>query len=262
MRLAAVGDLHVRAGDEESIARSLAGVAEKADALALLGDLTHHGRIEEADTLGRALEKIGKPVLAVLGNHDHDFGLAEEVAAVLRDDGVIVLDRAHVTVDGIGFAGVKGFGGGFGDRIVRAFGEAALKDFVQESIAEATALRNALSALPEHAPRVALLHYAPIPETVLGEPPEIHAFLGTSRLADALDEGRATLALHGHAHHGAHRGVTKGGVPVLNVSQPVLARAGVGTVVVAEIGTATGRGPLGETGVAGAGQIRITNMNP
>lgn len=223
MKLAAVGDLHVRAGEEARIETLLGPAREEAHAIALLGDLTHHGRIEEAEALGRGLERLGLPVLAVLGNHDHDSGLADAVASVLRDDGVLVLERAHAVVSGIGFAGAKGFGGGFGDRIVRAFGEDALKSFVAESVAEATALRGALQALPE-GPRVALLHYAPVRDTVLGEPPEIHAFLGTSRLADALDEGRATLALHGHAHLGAHRGATAGGVPVWNVGLPVLER--------------------------------------
>lgn len=192
----------------------------------LAGDLTDHGRPVEAEALLHGVADVGIPVVAVLGNHDHENGSSDDLVRVLRAGGVHVIDREHAIVAGIGFAGVKGFGGGFGDRLVKGFGEAATKAFVTESVVEAEALRQSLRAL-DTPRKVAVLHYSPTVETLEGEPREIHAFLGTTRLAEAVDEGGATLCLHGHAHHGALRGTTPGGVPVWNVSLPVLRASGV-----------------------------------
>jgi uncharacterized protein len=227
MRLAAVADLHARAGDEDRIAALLRGLRDEADVLALAGDLTDHGRSEEMESLVRGVHDVEIPVVAVLGNHDHEGGHEKDLFRMLGSAGIHILDRRRPTVaiDGVGFAGVKGFGGGFGDRVVRAFGEEPLKMFVSASVVEAEALRAALVAL-DTPRKVALLHYAPVSSTVEGEPSEIWPFLGTSRLEQAIDEGGAHLALHGHAHHGAMHGKTARGIPVHNVSLPVLRAAG------------------------------------
>lgn len=228
MRIAAVADVHARQGDEERIHAMFEGVSDEADVLVLAGDITDHGRPAETEALVRGLHGIGVPVLAVLGNHDHEAGAMKDLARMLEAAGVRCLERSSVVVEDVGFAGAKGFGGGFENRIVKGFGEDALKAFVSESVVEAEGLRAALVGL-ETPRRVALLHYAPIVTTLEGEPPEIHPFLGTTRLAQALDEGGATVALHGHAHHGAPEGVTPGGVPVYNVALPVLRAAGFET---------------------------------
>jgi Icc-related predicted phosphoesterase len=230
MRIAATADVHARArepGAEERIRALFANVARDADVLVLAGDLTDHGRAAEAETLLRGLDGVGVPIVAVLGNHDHESGQPAHLARMLRSAGWHVLDREHdLTLDGVGFAGVKGFCGGFDPMIVRGFGEDALKAFVAESVVEAEALRARLRALESRLARVAVTHYAPVCGTVEGEPREIHPFLGTTRLAKAIDEGGARLALHGHAHHGAHAGSTPGGIPVRNVSLPVLRARG------------------------------------
>lgn len=227
MRVAATADVHARQGEEERIRGLFGDVAKDADVLLLAGDLTDHGRPTEAEALIRGLRDIGVPVLAVLGNHDHEGGSTNDLLRVLESGGVRCLERASVVLGDVGFAGAKGFGGGFGRRIVRSFGEDALKAFVTESVVEAEGLRTALHNLPTQK-RVAMTHYAPVESTLQGEPVEIHAFLGTSRLEQAVDEGGASLVVHGHAHHGAAMGKTAGGVPVYNVSIPVLRAAGSG----------------------------------
>lgn len=226
MRLAAAADMHARVGDEAHIRETFADVRHRADALLLAGDLTDHGRAAEAETLLRGLDGVGVPVLAVLGNHDHEGGTPDDLLDLLASGGVRCLERGSTVLGDVGFAGAKGFGGGFGERLVRGFGEAAMKAFVSESIREAETLRTQLRSLTTRR-RVALLHYAPVRETLGDEPTEIEPFLGCSRLAEALDDGGATLAVHGHAHHGAVQGRTPNGVPVWNVSVPVLRRAGV-----------------------------------
>lgn len=225
MRIACTADVHARDGDEARVASMFARVRDEADVLVLAGDLTDHGRQSEAEALLRGLREVDVPVVAVLGNHDHESGAAGEIIRILTSGPIQVIDRGGVEIDGVGFAGAKGFGGGFGARLVRAFGEQAVKAFVTESVLEAEALRGALMAL--RAPRkVAVLHYAPVEETLVGEPLDIHPFMGTTRLGAALDDGGAKLAVHGHAHHGSLHGKTEGGVPVYNVSIPVLKAAG------------------------------------
>lgn len=228
MRIAAVADVHARQGDEERIRTMFQGVKEDADVLLLAGDLTDHGRPAETEALVRGLHGVGVPVLAVLGNHDHESGAVKDLLRMLETGGIQCLERTSAVVDGVGFAGAKGFGGGFEDRIVKGFGEDALKAFVSESVIEAEGLRAALVNLDTRR-RIALLHYSPVLATLQGEPPEIHAFLGTTRLAQAVDEGGAAFAVHGHAHRGALHGVTPGGVPVYNVSLPVLRANGYET---------------------------------
>lgn len=240
MKVAFAADVHARASpgepdDSPRIRALFRDVAEKADVLVLAGDLTDHGRPAEMEALVRGLDGIGVPVLAVLGNHDHESGSAKDVVRVLEAWGVKCLQGEAVVIDDVGFAGVKGFGGGFEGGIIRGFGEEALKTFVSESVIQAEALRGALLGLESDA-KVAVTHYAPIPDTLGEEPVSIHAFLGTSRLAGAIDQGGATLAVHGHAHRGSPKGATNGGVPVWNVSLPVLREAGLEVPLILDVG--------------------------
>ncbi len=220
MRIAAVGDLHVKS-QSARLTRGLARLAGEADVLLLGGDLTDHGLESEARALADALAPVGIPVLAVLGNHDYESGAPDTVRRILGDAGVRVLDGGECVIGGVGFAGVKGFGGGFGAHALSPWGEPAIKAFADEAMREADALRAALARLDTRQ-RVALLHYAPVRATLVGEPPEIHPYLGSSRLGDALEAGGATLAFHGHAHSGSVQGATVSGIPVLNVAAPLL----------------------------------------
>jgi Icc-related predicted phosphoesterase len=208
LRVAAAADIHAREGDAGRLHALVRDVAQDADVLVLGGDLTDLGRLEQAEVLLEAFDDCSIPVIATLGNHDYESGNAEEISRLLAESRVHLLDRSSVVIDGVGFSGMKGFGGGF------------------DGILESEALKNELRKLGTER-RVAVLHYAPIRETVEGEPPEIYAFLGTSRLGAALDEGGAAVAFHGHAHNGAFKGETPGGVPVFNVSLPVLEQEGL-----------------------------------
>jgi Icc-related predicted phosphoesterase len=118
---------------------------------------------------------------------------------------------------------VKGFGGGFGKRALGPWGETIIKQFVHEAVDEALKIEAALARLrTQHL--IALLHYAPIVQTVEGEPLEIYPFLGSSRLEEPIGRYPVSLVVHGHAHRGQPEGMTKSGVPVYNVSMPLLAR--------------------------------------
>jgi Icc-related predicted phosphoesterase len=189
--------------------------------LLLCGDLTDRGFPEEARALVRELHPTRVPMLAVLGNHDYESGHADEVRATLTDGGIQVLDGEAQEVAGVGFAGAKGFCGGFGPRALGPFGEEAIKQFVHAAIDEALKLEAALQRL-RTAQRVVLLHYSPIEDTVRGEPPAIYPFLGSSRLEEPIDRYQVTAVFHGHAHYGALEGRTKAGVPVYNVALPLL----------------------------------------
>ena len=226
--VAAIGDLHVTEGSERRYRDMFAEISEKADALALCGDLTNFGRIAEAESLAEDLEACTIPIVAVLGNHDYESGLADEVALILEQAGARMLGEQAVVIEGVGFAGTKGFIGGFGRGELGAFGEQAIKTFVDEALAEARILENALRSLRTER-SVAVLHYAPIVGTVEGEPLEIYPFLGCSRLADAVDRfDNVKAVVHGHAHRGAYSGRTPRGVPVFNcakfVVEPVFGR--------------------------------------
>jgi uncharacterized protein len=226
LRVAAAADIHAREDDAGRLHALVRDVAQDADVLVLGGDLTDLGRLEQAEVLLEAFDDCSIPVIATLGNHDYESGNAEEISRLLAESRVHLLDRSSVVIDGVGFSGVKGFGGGFDGTLINSFGEGIFKAFVSEGILESEALKNELRELGTER-RVAVLHYAPIRETVEGEPPEIYAFLGTSRLGAALDEGGAAVAFHGHAHNGAFKGETPGGVPVFNVSLPVLEQEGL-----------------------------------
>ncbi len=224
VRIAATSDIHVTSTRSESIHALLTEASDKADVLLLCGDLTDRGRPEEAEVLARDVRSIRIPVLAVLGNHDFDSDHEHEIQKILCDAGVHVLDGHACEIRGVAFAGVKGFGGGFGRRALASFGERTLKAFVQESLNEMLKLEAVLSRLSQER-RVVLLHYAPIQETVEGEPPEIFPFLGSSHLEEPLDRFEVTMVFHGHAHRGKPEGKTRTGIPVYNVAEPVLRRA-------------------------------------
>lgn len=174
--------------------------------------------------LAEELSVVSKPMIAVLGNHDYESGMPDQVRRVLTDAGVKVLDGEAVEVHGVGIAGAKGFAGGFGRGSLGAWGELAIKHFVNEAIQEALKLESALAKL-RTAQRIAMLHYSPIVGTVQGEPVEIYPFLGSSRLEDPLVRYPVTAVVHGHAHRGALEGRTVGGVPVYNVAKPLLQRS-------------------------------------
>ncbi len=221
-----MGDLHFVRHAAEDLSGLVPEMMAAADVVALCGDLTDHGLPDEARSLARELAGPGRPpVVAVLGNHDYEAGRAEEVTGILREAGVHVLDGDTVELRGIGFAGVKGFGGGFGAHALQAWGEELMKRFVHEAIEEALKLERAIARLST-AHRVVLLHYAPIEATVRGEAAEIYPFLGSSRLEEPLSRHPVSAILHGHAHHGQRRGETRTGVPVFNVAAALLQRAG------------------------------------
>ncbi|OJY28056.1 MAG: metallophosphoesterase [Myxococcales bacterium 68-20] len=223
MRIAAIGDLHVSKESAGMLRPLLAQVETRADVLLLCGDLTDYGTAEEAHVLARELSVVKHPIIAVLGNHDFESGHADVVAQVLSESGVRVLDGDSHTIDDVGFAGVKGFCGGFGRGTLGPWGEMAVKTFVKEALDEALKLESALARLRTPR-RVALLHYAPVRDTVVGEPEEIYPFLGCSRLEEPLERYPVTVAFHGHAHRGALEGKTRIGTPVYNVSLPLLRR--------------------------------------
>jgi Icc-related predicted phosphoesterase len=223
--LAAIGDLHVTETDEHRYREVFVEISAKADMLALCGDLTNFGKTREAEILAEDLRHATIPVVAVLGNHDYECGQPEEVARILQGAGVTVLGEQAVIVEGVGFAGVKGFVGGFGRGELGAFGEPAIKSFVDAALDEARKLENALRSL-KTGRSVAVLHYAPVVDTVIGEPLEIYPFLGCSRLADAIDRfDHISAVVHGHAHRGSFRGATPRGAPVYNCARMVVEAA-------------------------------------
>ncbi|MFI7541472.1 metallophosphoesterase [Actinoplanes sp. NPDC049599] len=228
IRIAAVGDVHV---DKDVLGRyrpALEQLPAVADALLIAGDLTRHGTVEEAKCMATEFGDVGVPVVVVLGNHDHQSDQQDAVTAVLRDAGITVLegDTTVLELHGhrLGIAGVKGFGGGFAGACASKFGEREMKNFVGTTETIAERLGAALRGLECDA-LVALTHYSPVPETLVGEPLEIYPFLGSYLLGQAIDSAPTALALHGHAHHGSERGRTPGGVPVRNVAHPVIKQA-------------------------------------
>jgi Icc-related predicted phosphoesterase len=225
VRVAAVGDLHIPRGGHAGLTPMLAAATASADVLVLCGDITDYGLPEEARLVANALHQTVKiPVIAVLGNHDFESAKPDEITKILVDVGVVVLDGDAHEVGGIGFAGVKGFAGGFGPRALAPWGEESIKSFVHEAVNEALKLESALARLRTPR-RVAVLHYAPILGTVSGEPLEIYPFLGSSRLEDPLNRYPVDAVVHGHAHRGSLEGRTREGVPVYNVAMPLLVQA-------------------------------------
>ncbi|MGA2960049.1 MAG: metallophosphoesterase [Candidatus Korobacteraceae bacterium] len=223
MRIAATADLHFTPQMYDKIRDQMNRVRDDADVLVLAGDLTNYGRPPEMESLLTALVRLRIPIVAVLGNHDYESGKQEELINMMTAEGVKVLDGTAYERDGVGFAGTKGFLGGFGRGILTAFGEPEVKTFVQSSIDEALKLERALSLLRTER-RVVVIHYAPIGDTVKGEPVEIYPYLGNSRFAEVVDRHGASLVVHGHAHHGASDGKTTAGIPVYNVALSILQR--------------------------------------
>jgi Icc-related predicted phosphoesterase len=222
MRLAAMADLHYTRTSRGTLDDLFRRASGEADVLLLCGDLTDYGLPEEAQMLVDDLRgATDAPVVAVLGNHDYESARQDEVKEVLTHGGLFVLDGDACELDGVGFAGVKGFGGGFGKGLLAPWGEPMIKAFVQESVDEALKLESALRRLKTDR-RVVLLHYSPVASTVIGEPPEIFPYLGCSRLEEPLVRYPVDLIVHGHAHRGAAEGATRDGTPVYNVSVPVL----------------------------------------
>ena len=231
IRVAAVGDIHFGGDSAGTLRPHLETLDEHADLFLLAGDLTRLGDPAEAAVLARELTDLPVPIIAVLGNHDYHSDQEKEVAHVLQEVGVQVLEGSStiVTVDGtpVGVAGAKGFGGGFAGACGTDFGEPMMKDFVRHTQESALRLGQALDELAAAGAhhRVALTHYAPAPGTLQGERLEIYPFLGSYLLGEAVDKAGADLAIHGHAHGGTEKGVTPGGIQVRNVAQPVINRA-------------------------------------
>jgi Icc-related predicted phosphoesterase len=224
VRVAAASDIHYTRSSGGAAASLLEEASQKADVLLLCGDLTDYGLEEEAQILARDIRAHARiPVVGVVGNHDYQSGHVDRVIAILEEAGVHMLDGESIEINGVGFAGVCGFGGGFGRRMLSAWGEDLIKQFVQEAIDHALKLERALARLST-SEKIAVLHYSPIRETVMGEDPEIFPFLGSTRLEEPLNRHRASAAVHGHAHKGAASGKTSSGIPVYNVSLHVLKR--------------------------------------
>lgn len=222
VRIAALADLHYARTPESEVRDVLTRAGRESDVVLLCGDLTDHGLPEEATGLAREIHAaVSVPVIAVLGNHDFESGRQEEVKRIFCDAGVRMLDGDSTEVKGVGFAGVKGFAGGFGKHALGPWGEEIFKQFVREAVDEALKLESALARL-RGKPRIAVLHYSPIQATVEGEPVEIFPFLGSSRLEEPLTRYPVQAVFHGHAHRGQPEGRTAQGVPVYNVSYSLL----------------------------------------
>lgn len=218
--VAGLADLHIEETSSHPFRDLFAEISERADVLALCGDLTNLGKPAEAEILAGDLRACSIPVIGVLGNHDMECGQVQEVTQILQQGGLRFLETQTHEIAGVGFAGVKGFAGGFGNRMLSAFGEEAIKHFVAEAVNEAMRLENALRSLSTER-IVVLLHYAPVAATVLGEPEQIFPFLGSSRLAETIDRFPVDAVLHGHAHHGTPFGRTMKGTPVYNCARMI-----------------------------------------
>jgi len=221
VKVAAVGDTHCKKTTQGELRNVFAEINQSADILVLCGDLTDYGLPEEAQIFVKELAPVKIPIVGVLGNHDFESGKEQEVTQILTDAGVTILDGEATEILGIGFAGTKGFCGGFGRGALGPWGEPAIKSFVNEAVHEALKLESALARLRTNE-RIAILHYAPIKDTVDGEPIEIYPYLGTSRLEEPLLRYPVDVVFHGHAHSGSLEGITSGGTPVYNVAMPLL----------------------------------------
>jgi hypothetical protein len=217
MRIAATADLHFSPQSYASLKDQFERVRDDADVLILAGDLTNYGRPNEMEPLLSVLLRLRIPTIAVLGNHDYESGREQELCVMMVEAGIKVLDGTAYEREGIGFAGTKGFVGGFGREMLTAFGEREIKQFVQASIDEALKLERAMAQLRTDK-RIVVLHYSPVVDTVEGEAREIYPFMGTSRLGEVVDRHGANLVVHGHAHHGKMDGHTPGGIAVHNVA--------------------------------------------
>ena len=222
LRVAAIGDLHVMEDSVAPYRELFTEISGAADVLILCGDLTNFGKTTEAEILAADIRSCPIPVVGVLGNHDYECGQPENVCAILHEAGMTILDEQAVEIEGVGFAGVKGFMGGYGRGELAPFGEPIAKAFVDEAMNEARKLENQLRSLRTER-SVVVLHYSPITGTIEGEPEAIFQYLGSQRLCDPIDRfDHVKAVFHGHAHHGSHQGQTPRGTPVYNVAQFVL----------------------------------------
>lgn len=231
-RIAAMADIHVKMSDRGSLRHTFDQVGDEADVLLICGDLTDTGDEDEAKILAEALDNLHIPVIGVLGNHDFEKGRQKIIKQILTEHKMTILDGEFTVACGIGFAGTKGFGGGFDQYMLSIFGEDMMKQFVHEAVNESLQLDRALTRLEqEHPelPKVALLHYAPIKNTIHGEPEQLYPFLGSSHLAEALNRRQVAVAFHGHAHGGTVFGQTSTNIPVYNVALPLLKNQHPGT---------------------------------
>jgi Icc-related predicted phosphoesterase len=230
MRIAAVGDIHVKENDKGKWQEFFKEVSKQSDLLLICGDLTDTGDEGEAQILSEELRACSVPVVAVLGNHDFEKGRHKLIRQIVQKENIHVLDGEAIVLGDVGIAGVKGFGGGFDNHMLSMFGEGAMKAFVQEAVDEALRLDRALARLDaDHekvTKKIAIMHYSPIKETVIGEPEAIYPFLGCSRLSEPLNRRQVIAAFHGHAHIGTLEGRTSSGVRVFNVAKQILIKAG------------------------------------
>ncbi|WP_207493509.1 metallophosphoesterase family protein [Aridibaculum aurantiacum] len=229
VRIAAVADIHVRENDKGKWVDYFKEVSSKADVLLICGDLTDTGDEAEAQVLSEELKSCSIPVVGVLGNHDYEKGRHKLIRQIVQSHNVHILNGEAIVIKGVGFAGVKGFGGGFDNYMLSMFGEGAMKAFVQEAVEEALHLDRALARLDSDHPditKIVVMHYSPIKATLVGEPEPIYPFLGCSRLAEPLGRRNVAAAFHGHAHVGTLEGETAGGIKVYNVAKPILLKAG------------------------------------
>jgi Icc-related predicted phosphoesterase len=227
IRIAAMADIHTKSSDKGILRSTFKEINEKADILLICGDLTDTGDEEEARILGEGLDVLQLPVIGVLGNHDYEKGRQKMIKQILAEHDMTILDGESIVIHDVAFAGVKGFGGGFEQYMLSLFGEEMMKQFVHEAVDEALQLDRALTRLEQdnpQMPKVVLLHYSPIKETIIGEPEQLYPFLGSSHLADTISRRQVTVAFHGHAHAGSPKGQTSTKIPVYNVALPVLRR--------------------------------------
>ena len=222
LRVAALGDLHVTERAQGAYQQLFTDISHTADVLLLCGDLTDHGLPSEAQVLRQELEHCTIPKAAVLGNHDCDRGLDEEIQKILRDGNLVFLEEENIVLENIGFTGVKGFAGGFGKYMLGSFGEDGIKNFVAEAISEAEQLEVNLGEIEHTAQQIVIMHYSPIMETLKGESTEIFPFLGSSRFEEVINRFEVCAVFHGHAHYGHPEGKTSKGIPVFNAAYPLM----------------------------------------
>ena len=224
-KIAAMADIHTKITDKGILRNAFEEINKNADVLVICGDLTDTGDEEEAQILGEGLEVLRIPVIGVLGNHDYEKGRQKVIKQILSEHKMTILDGESIVVQDVAFAGVKGFGGGFEHYMLSLFGEDMMKQFVHEAVNESLQLDRALTRLEQECPdlpKVVLMHYAPIKDTIIGEPEQLFPFLGSSHLAEPLTRRQVSLAFHGHAHAGTHKGQTTSKIPIYNVALPVL----------------------------------------
>lgn len=223
IKIAAMSDLHIEEDYSLSFKKIFEEISEKADILILCGDLTRSGLVKEAEILAEDLRSCRIPIVGVLGNHDYTNDKENEIRKILSGTGMFILGKEPFVYKDFGFAGVKGFCGGFDKHLTAPFGEKILKEFVMEAVNETIQLRESLIKL-ETEKKIVILHYAPIRDTVAGESLEIYPMLGTSRLIEPIEDFNVTAVFHGHSHHGTAKGKTPKGIPVYNVSYPLLSK--------------------------------------